>query len=89
MVRPESRRTRIETTTTRIDQNRHRIATRPESTESIPLVSKTPLPEGDGYNVVVQIKAKPDAKPKNFRIKYDTGTCGECKRPQYACTCGH
>ena len=53
------------------------------------LVSKKPLPEGDGYNVVVQIKAKPDAKPKNFRIKYDTGTCGECKRPEYACTCGH
>ena len=53
------------------------------------LVSKTPLPEGDGYNVVVQIKARPDARPQNFRIKYDTGTCGECKRPEYACTCGH
>jgi hypothetical protein len=53
------------------------------------LVSKSPLPEGDGYNVVVQIKAKPDAKPQNFRIRYDTGTCGECKRPEYACTCGH
>jgi hypothetical protein len=53
------------------------------------LVSKTPLPEGNGYNVVVQIKAKPDAKPQNFRIKCDTGTCGECKRPEYACTCGH
>jgi len=53
------------------------------------LISKTPLPEGDGYNVVVQIRAKPDAKPQNFRVKYDTGTCGECKRPEYACTCGH
>ena len=53
------------------------------------LVSKTPLPEGDGYNIVVQIKARPDAKPQNFRIKYDIGTCGECKRPEYACTCGH
>ena len=53
------------------------------------LVSKTKLPEGDGYNVVVQIKAKTDAKPQNFRLKYDTGTCGECKRAEYACTCGH
>lgn len=53
------------------------------------LVSKTPLPEGDGYLVVVQIKAKPDAKPQNFRIKYETHTCAECKRPEYACICGH
>lgn len=53
------------------------------------LVSKTPLPKGDGYNVVVQIKARPEARPQNFRIKYGTGTCGECKRPEYACTCGH
>src|SRR5688572_24475889 len=51
------------------------------------LVSRTPLPEGDGYTVVVQIKAKPDAKPQNFRIKYDTSTCGKCKRVEYACTC--
>jgi len=53
------------------------------------LVSKTPLPEGDGYTVVVQIKAKPDAKPQNLRIQYETHTCGECKRPEYACICGH
>ena len=51
------------------------------------LVSKTPLPEGDGYNVVVQLRSKPDAKPQNFRIKYDTATCGKCKRPEYACIC--
>ncbi len=53
------------------------------------LVSKSPLPEGDGYNVVVQIKSKPDSKPKNFRVKYETHTCGECKRAEYACTCDH
>jgi hypothetical protein len=51
------------------------------------LVSRTPLPEGDGYTVVVQIKAGPDAKPQNFRIKYDTSTCGKCRRAEYACTC--
>ena len=53
------------------------------------LVSKTALPEGDGYNVVVQIKANPGARPQNFRIKFETHLCGECKRPEYACTCGH
>jgi hypothetical protein len=53
------------------------------------LVSKTALPEGDGYLVVVQLQAKPDAKPQNFRIQYDTHICGECKRPEYACICGH
>lgn len=51
------------------------------------LVSKTKLPEGDGYNVVVQFKQTADAKPQNFRFKYDSHTCGGCKRAEYACTC--
>lgn len=51
------------------------------------LVSKTKLPEGDGYNVVVQFKQAADAKPQNFRFKLDTHTCGECKRAEYACIC--
>jgi hypothetical protein len=33
------------------------------------LVSTTKLPEGEGYQIVLQAKATPDAKPKNFRIK--------------------
>lgn len=52
------------------------------------LVSKTKLPEGDGYNVVVQFKQTPEAKPQNFRIKFDQKACNECKRPEYACICG-
>ena len=51
------------------------------------LVSKTKLPEGDGYNVVIQFKQTADAKPRNFRFKLDLGTCGSCKRAEYACTC--
>jgi hypothetical protein len=51
------------------------------------LVSKTKLPEDDGYNVVVQFKQTADAKPQNFRFKLDTHTCGECKRAEYACIC--
>jgi hypothetical protein len=53
------------------------------------LMSKTKLPEGDGYNVVVQFKQATDAKPQNFRFKLDTHICGECKRAEYACICGH
>lgn len=53
------------------------------------LVSKTPLPEGEGYQVVVQAKPTADAKPKNFRVKLLLYTCGECSNPEYACTCDH
>lgn len=53
------------------------------------LVSKTRLPEGDGYNLVVQFKQTAAARPQNFRFKLDLHTCGECKRAEYACTCGH
>jgi hypothetical protein len=52
------------------------------------LVSKGKLPEGDGYNLVVQVKQAPEAKPQNFRIKFDQKICNECKRPEYACICG-
>ena len=53
------------------------------------LKSKSPLPAGDGYNLVVQVRAKSDAKPQNFRFKLDLATCDECKRPEYACICEH
>ena len=53
------------------------------------LVSKTKLPEGDGYNLVVQFKPNADAKPQNYRFKLDTHTCGGCKRAEYGCVCGH
>ena len=51
------------------------------------LVSKTPLPEGEGYQIVLQAKAGADAKPKNFRIKLETHECKKCGNPEYACTC--
>ena len=51
------------------------------------LVSTTKLPEGEGYQVVVQAKSTPDAKTKNFRIKLLLYTCKECSNPEYACTC--
>ena len=51
------------------------------------LVSKTPLPEGEGYQVVVQAKTSPAAKPKNVRFKLETHVCKGCSNPEYACTC--
>jgi hypothetical protein len=51
------------------------------------LVSKTKLPEGDSYNVVVQFKSTAESKPQNFRFTLDTSTCGGCKKAEYACTC--
>lgn len=53
------------------------------------LVSKTKLPEGDGYPVVVQFKQDAEAKPQNFRFGLELHLCGGCKRAEYACTCGH
>ena len=53
------------------------------------LVSKTKLPDGEGYNLVVQFKQTADAKPQNFRFKLELHACGECKRAEYACICGH
>ena len=51
------------------------------------LVSKTPLPAGEGYQVVVQAKTSADAKAKNFRIKLELHECSKCHNPEYACIC--
>jgi len=50
-------------------------------------VSKTAVPEGTPYRVVVQMRAKPDARPQNFRVDLDLSNCAECSRAEYACTC--
>ena len=53
-------------------------------------VSSEPLPAGEPYRVVVQVRATPEARPQNFRIDLNLDECGECKRAEYACTCeGH
>lgn len=53
------------------------------------LVSRTKLPEGEGYNVVVQLKQTVETKPQNFRFKLELHNCGGCNRAEYACTCDH
>jgi hypothetical protein len=51
------------------------------------LVSTTPLPEGDGYRVILQVRDHAGAKPKNYRIEFHDDVCGECSRGEYACIC--
>lgn len=51
------------------------------------LVSTTPLPAGEGYQVVLQVKPTAEAKTKNFRIKLQLHTCDKCGNPEYACIC--
>lgn len=52
--------------------------------------SKQPIPAGDAYRIVVQVRAAPGAKPQNFRLDLNLAPCGECKRAEYACICeGH
>ena len=51
------------------------------------LVSKTALPAGEHYTIVVQVKTTADAKPKNFRIPLDLSVCKGCSNAEYACTC--
>ena len=52
-------------------------------------VSKEPLPDGDGYTIVAQLKASAEAAPQNFRVTLDLSHCGGCKLKEYACTCDH
>jgi hypothetical protein len=51
------------------------------------LVSSAPLPEGDDYTVVLQVRETPDAKPKNYRVLFHDEICAECKRAEYSCIC--
>jgi hypothetical protein len=51
------------------------------------LVSKTKLPEGDDYTVVVQVRDNASARPKNYRVLFHDELCAECKRAEYACVC--
>lgn len=52
--------------------------------------TKEPLPAGEPYRVIVQVRATPEAKPQNFRVDLNLGHCGGCDRAEYACICeGH
>lgn len=52
-------------------------------------ITKEPLTAKEPAPIIVQLRATADAKPANFRLTLDTSLCGECKRPEYGCTCVH
>jgi hypothetical protein len=51
------------------------------------LVSKTKLPEGEGYQVVLQAKSTPKPRPKTSASSSKPTSCKGCGNPEYACTC--
>jgi len=51
------------------------------------LISTARLPAGEGYRIVVQIRADPSAKPVNHRFEFHSEVCGGCDRAEYACVC--
>ncbi|MGC4016111.1 MAG: hypothetical protein QM755_16530 [Luteolibacter sp.] len=52
-------------------------------------ISDKPLPEGKNVPVVIQIKATADGKSMTEKFGANLAICGECKHPEYACTCEH
>ena len=53
------------------------------------LVSDKAFPDGKMLPVVVQIKAKPDAKTVTERFVLNLSDCPKCDYLEYACTCDH
>lgn len=53
------------------------------------LVSDKAFPEGNNLPVVVQIKAKPDAKTVIEKFSLNLSDCPGCAYLEYACTCNH
>lgn len=51
------------------------------------LISKAPLPDGEGYQLVLQIRASQEVKPINFRFPLLLHVCSGCEHPEYACVC--
>jgi len=53
------------------------------------LVSTAPLPEGEGYRIVLQVRDDAQARPKNYRVEFHAEKCGSCQLAEYACVCEH
>lgn len=67
-----------------LEQGRQEIAMKREGEQ---WVSETPLPQPEGYTLVVQLRAQADARPVNARILFIMHECGGCSLKEYACTC--
>ena len=53
------------------------------------LISDKPVPEGNDYPTVVQIKTTAKAKAVNEKFNLNLSNCPTCKFQEYACTCDH
>ena len=47
-----------------------------------------PIPKGEKFLVVFQVREADGAKALTARMTYDARICSECKRPEWLCTCG-
>lgn len=48
------------------------------------LLTTSPLPETDGYTIVVQLRSTPESRPSNHRIFFEDHLCSGCKLIEYA-----
>ena len=46
-----------------------------------------PIPRGEKFPIVFQIREKEGAKPLTARMNYDAKPCAECKKPEWMCVC--
>lgn len=53
------------------------------------LLSSAALPEGGNLPGILRVKPSTQAAPVTIRFQINLTNCGECSRPEYACTCGH
>lgn len=51
------------------------------------LVSSGPIPDGNDYPTVVQIREKAGAKPVNAKFNLDLSKCAACSNQEYNCKC--
>lgn len=53
------------------------------------LVSGGPIPGGNDYPTVVQIRERAGAKPVNVKFNLDLNKCPTCENAEYNCKCDH
>ena len=47
-----------------------------------------PIPKGEEFPIVFQIREKEGAKPLTARMNYNAKPCPECNKPEWMCACG-
>lgn len=53
------------------------------------LISDQPIPAGDDFPTVLQVKTNESAKTVTEKFNLKLAKCPTCKNPEYACTCEH